>query len=553
MESSVGHEASVDQESCLFFVGADDAARGVYRPTGYELHLTGGGVDRQHLTHLHEIHHKVLNDDTGWGTALHITARHEPWSTQVFPALLEACRTVHESFASFMAINLAATRHDSIEAAMSAYPDYAQFAARMQRLLHGVPAGHRQDLAATGIARFCMSGPILNYLADSYPSALVMSRVRGIDRPDVRFAMCQSVSGKAVEGGVAAADDAFEAQVGRNVEELGLDADDATLDEAWRVWEETFTQTLLRSHRRLRNVRVPDRNAHLVDAIALAGRLAADGFELDLPMASAEDLPASDPESVQRLLTAVSIPLRPERWPALTATLGKQIEVADLAALLTATTGARPHLEVMAHLSSHLLGDYEFSARDSDRLAPLDPTPVFAVRAIIDDDGRGTILHTVLPGPDHYEAIVAAWNGRGPIVNCVAASCFVETAWQSKWLPTLRQNPTIVLVDCGLLGMVGSGRLLGDHQLVWGSYLDLDHSYLKALVWHVDTHPHVMLAIGDDLTIQLIAGQLTDLLDNRLGMHDSDWSAWRDALGAATASILRTSSALRFAGARRAR
>jgi hypothetical protein len=507
VEGFDGREVTVDQQTCLFFAGADDASRGVYRPTGYELHLTAGGVDRQHLTHLHEIHHKVLNDDTGWGTALHITARFESWSTQVFPMLLEACRSVHESFASFMSISMASTRHDTINAAMAAYPDYAEYAARMQRLLRAVAGGHRQDLAATGIARFCMSGPILSYLADSYPAPLRMSAVRGIDRPDVRFAMCQSVPGEVVEASVIAADRAFEAHAGRGVDEVGLNADDATLDDGWQVWEDAFTRTLLDAHPRLRDVAVPDHNAHLADAIALAARLAVDGIVLDLPMASAEDLPTSDPESVQRLLTAVSITLRLERWPAVTATIGEEVEVADVTALLAATTGAKPHLEVMARSSSQLLDDYQFSVRDADYLTRMDPAPVFAVRAIIDDGDRDAILHAVLSCPAQYEALLAAWEGLGPVVNCLGASCFVETAWQSEWLLTMRQNPTIVVVDCGLLGMVGPGRLLGNDETVWGLYLDLDHSYLKALVWHVDTHPHVMLAIGDDLTIQLIAGE----------------------------------------------
>ena len=96
VEARGEQKVTVDRESCLFFEGSQGASRGVYRPTGYELHLSGGHIGLQHLTHLHEIHHKVLNDDTGWGSALHITARHEPWAAHVFPALLEACRGVHE-------------------------------------------------------------------------------------------------------------------------------------------------------------------------------------------------------------------------------------------------------------------------------------------------------------------------------------------------------------------------------------------------------------------------------------------------------------------------
>lgn len=294
-----------------------------------------------------------------------------------------------------------------------------------------------------------------------------------------------------------------------------------------------------------------EHDEHLADAIALAARFAQDGIAIDLPMASKDDLPASDPESVQRLLTAVSVTLRPEIWHAIAATIGEQVEVGDVAALLAGTTGARPHLEVFASTAGSLLTQYRFSDRDAEYLELSNEAPIFAVRAIIEDDGRDTVLHAVLQRPDDYAALLDAWAGLGPVVNCVAASYFVEAEWQSRWLPTLRQQPTVVLLDCGLLGTVGPGRLLGDQEHVWGIYLDLNHGYLKALAWHVDTHPHVMLAIGDDLTIQLIAGQLTDLLGERLHMHGSDWSAWRDALGAATSGILATSSSLSFAIVRR--
>ena len=57
-----------------------------------------------------------------------------------------------------------------------------------------------------------------------------------------------------------------------------------------------------------------------------------------------------------------------------------------------------------------------------------------------------------------------------------------------------------------------------------------------------------MLAVGDDLTVQLIAGQLKDLLGARLHLRDSDWTQWIDALTAVTSNLLATEHVLRYDG-----
>ena len=117
-----------------------------------------------------------------------------------------------------------------------------------------------------------------------------------------------------------------------------------------------------------------------------------------------------------------------------------------------------------------------------------------------------------------------------------------------EWLPVLNRTPTVILVDLPLMGTVGVGRLLGANGTVHGIYLGIGHPTLTAMVWHVEDHPHVMLAIGDDLTIQLLAGQLEDLLGERLHMRDSDWSEWLPTLAAVCRSIIGTEHSLRFDG-----
>ncbi|MFJ4228421.1 hypothetical protein ACIPYV_12745, partial [Paenarthrobacter nicotinovorans] len=178
----------------------------------------------------------------------------------------------------------------------------------------------------------------------------------------------------------------------------------------------------------------------------------------------------------------------------------------------------------------------------------VDGTPTFAVRLLVDHDDQDLILNATIPSPAAYRELVTAWPEEHLFANCITASCFAGAGWQEEWLPALTSRPTVVLLDTGFIGTVGAGRLLGAESTVYGAYMGLSHPTLKALILHVEGHPHVILALADDLTIQLLAGQLEDLLGERLRMRDADWSEWMSVLSAVSTSILGTESSLRFNG-----
>lgn len=71
---------------CCFLLRGDNAvSSGRYQPVGYSLNLRGSDVAQHQVAHLHEIHHKVLNDDTAWGALIHIAARHRGGRGNCFP------------------------------------------------------------------------------------------------------------------------------------------------------------------------------------------------------------------------------------------------------------------------------------------------------------------------------------------------------------------------------------------------------------------------------------------------------------------------------------
>lgn len=532
-------------DGCCYFalLGSDGASSGLYDPHGYSLHLMGDDIAQHQVAHLHEIHHKVLNDDTSWGAAIHLAARHPTWERSLLPRLTSACRTVHESFASFMSLSLARTRHPDIDRVLNDYPIYAPLAARCSRLLAPVTPGHRQDLAATAVARWSMFAPVLELMADAYPTALSMAQIPASWRPDHRFrALTRLTTPDVLREACRGADDTFQASVGVAVDDLALDETDATLDRAWSLWERAFIASVVSASSRLAKMPTVEADAHLLAASRIVERLAADGINVDPPRADNEEA-ISDVESVRRLTAAASLELRPPH-PAALAVIDDGVDLDPVLALCAASSA--PFVVIHGRLRASMRRQFLFPEKSLE--GPL-ADPLFAIRVLVDDDGRDLILHAELPRPEMFASVVAAWADRGVAACCLTASCYLDAAWQQAWLPVLRVWPLVVLLDVGLPGLIGAGSLLGEDQPVYAAYVGLGDPTLKGLVMHVDGHPHVMLSIGDDLLIQLLMGQLADLLGGRLSTSEADWSEWAEVLSAVASSVLLTEARISFDGA----
>ena len=534
----------VDRRSCLWFRGDEAASTGSYRPAGYTLRFRGDAISQHHITHLHEIHHKILNDDTAWGAMIHIAARHPGWDTDFLATLLDRCRLVHEAFATYMAVSLASHRHENAEQVLDAYPIYRPLWRRMNRLLASVPAGHRRDLAATAIARFSMGAPILDLALSVYPQPLSFSQVPSAWTPDQRFIRICLTPSTTVADAAKTADDRFAESEGLPIEDLGLDEADDRLDDAWSMWEATFLSHLIAVEPRLRELPHTHPDSHLAAAADLAHQAASHGIEIPLPHDPGQ-VALTDAESTQRILTATEVQLRDTPWPAALAEIGSDVAAADVLSL--AGAGSHPALVIHGRASSHVGRTFLFETADQAILEAA-TEPVFAVRLYIADVGGELILNATIPIPDSYDALIRAWPAGQIRANCIAASCYLDADWQQTWGPALKPVPTVILVDTGLVGMIGPGRLLGDASPVFASYVGLDSDSLTALICHVDGHPHILLILADDLTVQLFAGQLQDLLGDRLRMRDADWSEWLPTLAAVTGSLVGTEWSLRFDG-----
>ena len=299
---------STDLSCCLLLIGEDEASSGIYSPLAYRLRPRGDDLAEHHVMHLHEIHHKALNDDTAWGALIHVAARHPGWTPDFLALLVANCRTVHESFASFMSVSLARTRHHDVDRVFDRYPVYRPLAARFERLLRPFGTAPR-ELAATGIARWCMSAPVIDLALSAYPEVLTLSAIPSAMRPDHRFRLAVRVDSGQIEAAAAAADRAFRKDNGGEVDTVALTETDAALDTAWGVWEDAFVAHLVASVPRLAALPTLPPNGHLQSAASLTRAAAAGGLTVELPHET-DEAPLSDIESVQRLLNATTLALR---------------------------------------------------------------------------------------------------------------------------------------------------------------------------------------------------------------------------------------------------
>ncbi|MFJ4228420.1 hypothetical protein ACIPYV_12740, partial [Paenarthrobacter nicotinovorans] len=346
-----------DASCCLLFQGGDGASSGVYRPRGYELNLSGSDIAQHHVTNLHEMHHKVLNDDTSWGALIHFAARHPGWDGKLLEQLVGSCTVVHEAFASFMATSLARQRHQNVDEVLIAYPIYRPLLRRMERLLAPVPGGHRRELAATAVARFCMNSPVLTLIRDTYPRLVALADFPSSWLPDQRFSLFGGVRQATIRDAVSAADDEFTRTHGQPFEALTLDETDDRLEAAWEAWEAAFIDSVVSSNPRLTGLSRVPADDHRVSGAELDHAATSHGIPMSLTDMSGKEA-LSDAASVQRILSATELRLREEPWRSALAEIGSDVDRADVLGLSAA--GPVPFLLVQGRTPVQLSGAFTF-------------------------------------------------------------------------------------------------------------------------------------------------------------------------------------------------
>jgi hypothetical protein len=534
----------------LCFNGPGSTGR--YTPHSFTLHLQGTEQPADHVVYLHEVHHAALNDVTAWGSALHVYARLPADARLQFALLLNACRTTHESLATFASVELATARHGALGHVLNAYPDYVPLHDATVRLTAGVEGTNRRQLTASALARLCMQTPVLELILAVGLDGFRLSSVPDIDRPDSRWNWFAREGPDLLADAAAVADRAVTAAFGQSAlvaDGPGNDLYSSTnqaYDKAWEAWEASAYEHL-RSALAITSAQTLSINGHQEATAALLALVEALHGDLGIRTPMDEEQRYDEASVASSILQQVRCDLTDNPYRAALLALADTAALVEMLASRP-VAGGQPALVIDARPAQRLADLYRWPGGILPESLHASPGPVVAIRAAIDDGELGTVVgHAVIPEPAMLAAVAERWRSRGHLVSCVTASCLADAAWAQHWVPPLISlGPLFVLADVEPDRFVPAWARNGNE--VMAVHVDISHSghQRAALVLTADRGISWWLVVADDVTAHLMAEYLRSQLGTRLHSNEEMLSPVRDATMVAISHLLATESFVTF-------
>lgn len=540
-----------DHLARLCLSGPDSS--GFYTPLAFRLRLTGIQQPADHMVYLHEVHHAALNDVTAWGSALHVYARLPAPAGQQLGPLLDACRTTHESLATFASVQIASARHGALDSYLAVYPSYVPLYEATGRLLTAVRGASRRQLAASALARLCMQAPVLDEIVTAGLDAFAIAAVRDIDTPDGRWSWFMRRGPQLLADAAAPADRAVVAAFGQ----AALDSDapggdlykstDRSHDQAWEHWEAAAYEWL-RTELGATRARTLPFNGHQDGTAALLDLVTARYGDVGMRAAMAGEQRWDDGAVAVSILSQVRHDLSGQE-PYRAVLLPKPETAAVVEDLADRPViGGRPAMIVDARPGSRLAVLYQWPGGMLPEPLRASGEPVVAVRVWVDDgEPDGAVGHLLLPAPGDLAALSGQWPRRGLLASCVSASCLADVGWTARWLPALTAAGTVfVLADVEPDRFVPAWVRSGREVIVIGIDVnDAGGQRRTALVFTPDRVAW-WLVVADDVTIRLVAEYLRGQLGPRLRSETGNFGAIRDAATVVITHLLATESFVSF-------
>lgn len=476
----------------------DRGVEGAYTPFGF--HLRGGGVDStaDAVAHVHEAHHGALNDSTAWGTALHLTARLSD-RRDTFLWMLDACRRVHEGFATWASVAIVGQSRRT-DQAFARYRLYIPMLRAVDRFVEPVDSPMRRYLLVTQVARACMQTPILDQLTRD--REVSRRGLRVLDTPDGRWAWYLRNAPHVAGQAALAADEAVghlpSGSVALDLDRSGAgDTNAAAHDSVWNAWERTAYSSLAHALARAGGD-VLDFDGH--QAPTRQAVTWAKAHDPHVRLAAALD---GGPARDDRTLAAATLEqathnVAPTPWSAACITLPPSA----LADELRSRIYDGDPLILDARPRERLRSLYQWVDGSLDGLGP---HPLVAVR-VCDGDA---VLHHIVSSPDDLDELVAAFRGAELVATCVSVSCLADRDWQTAWLAPLRRAGFLVFVIDVELDRFLKNWADADVG-VFGIEINDTLGTRYAAAARVDRSADLWIAIGDELTANLVLRQISD-------------------------------------------
>jgi hypothetical protein len=393
------------------------------------------------LVTVHEAFHATLNDCTAFGVELAATGvvarfRHDDRPVR---RLVDMCRTVHESYATFTSLWLAGAGDLAL---LGGREDYLAWYRDAADLVPLPPAGRRTQLALDEAARACMQAGVLPDLLTTILSSARPDVPRQA-RPDVRFTWLHEL-----------ADQPFWDRVWAHCAE---EVDPA----AWEVLiaADTDTAALALTY-----------TEDLAPACAAIGEIVYAEFAELLGRRGAptlaydehQGLAAQAITEVERLVPEAAGLLRAatendtqtlesfEVWSRERLVVRDQARPATLhrledrpAVQLVSAFRDHRHVFCIARPAYRLRAQFAFDEQDDARLAALHDEPVVAVVST----GTDRVDLVLLSRPEFLGAVRDAQPGGVSVLVNVTLSCLGDVPWRDRWASVLARTGVTALFD----------------------------------------------------------------------------------------------------------
>lgn len=514
---------------------------GRYTPHGFDLRLLGAQQATDHIVYLHEVHHAALNDVTAWGSVLHVYAR-LPGAGAPFGRLLDACRTVHESLATFASVQIATARHGALDTVLAAYPRYVALYQATDRLTGRVEGANRRQQITTALARLCMQTPIIQVILDADLDGFRIAAIREFDRPDARWSWFLRRGPDLVAAAAQAADRIVVGEYGPAV----LDSDgptsdlytatDRSHDAAWDCWEAAAYEQL-RAALATTGADTLPLNGHQDGTARLLELTHRRYGDLGLRAAMTDEQRRDDANLAASVLQQVRHNLADgERHRAVVV---PSMGADDLVRLLhdRPVIDGRPAMVVDARPVDRLASLY--------RWPPGSTAPRVAVRLMVETDDGPAVGHVPLANPAEVAALAERWGDRGAFVLCVGASCLADPEFVSRWLATA-PRPIFVLVDVEPDRFVPRWAAEGRTVVTVPLRVDDTGGRRAALLFTADDGHVWWLVVADDVTVRLVIEYLRGQLGALLRAAPDAFGAIREPALVAVTHVLATESFTSF-------
>lgn len=516
----------------------DGPTYGANAPTGTTIFRGLGNTAVDDVVFLHEAHHAGLNDSTAWGTALHILARLPEPARRNYADYLDACRVLHESYATYASVSLAETRHPDVEQLFDSYATYRPLYEAFVSLADWAGGPHRRYLLAETIATVCMQTTILDALVEA-DFDLPIHQVRRGWTPDGRLAILTRHAEALLNDACAMADAGLASELAHlDVDGNDLDvAVDERFDEAWDRWQAVVHASLARSFDRVGSPTL-DVNGHqepAARAVSAAMRLEP---KLGLSVQRLDYVPTDDGERAGAVISQVSLKLVAEQYEARWA----DVSLGDLCDLVAETKAIQGEAALIVDVrrGDHLDRSYRWNHADR-------PTaePIVSVRFIADDAETDSpvMWFRRLTNPGELEDLIAL-TSLSLSIGLVGASTLVDLDFQAKWFDAFSLLDRLVThIDVEIERILP--HWASQDAPIRATYVDVDDTTRpwRGIVVLGDDKDRLWLLIADNSFTNLAMNQIHASLSD-VPTSTQELEAWSTVLRHTVTHILATETEL---------